>query len=251
MLNCPKQSTLKVIKRLTEEDLGIELQSSNAFWWHSALSFLAMYHAMLARAHRLQTRCREARLRSAAAPPICTACPLCKAQVDDEDHAVAGTCTGENVITLIRQGHDHAVKSTWSAVRAGDLGGFPMWTGVETRSKTAIARDGARTRRLPNFLLPHAAQHSIPDMAIMVISDDFVFKHCQGNAVTRRQWNPQAHPWERNRGYYSKVTIHLLEVKYTCDLRVHDMVEPALQASPCLADWHMASIGSAPSGDGS
>ncbi len=61
-----------------------------------------------------------------------------------------------------------------------------MWTDVETRSKAAIARDGARTRRLPTFLLPHAAQHSIPDMAIMVVSDDFVFKDCQGNAVTRR-----------------------------------------------------------------
>ncbi len=38
MLNSPKQSILKLIKRLTEEDGGIELQSSNAFWWHPALS---------------------------------------------------------------------------------------------------------------------------------------------------------------------------------------------------------------------
>jgi len=159
VLNSPKQSILKLIKRFTEEDGGIGLRSSNAFWWHPALSPLAMYHAMLARAHRLQTRCREARLRSAAAPKISTACPLCKAQVDDEDHAVGGTCTGENVINLIRMRHDHAVKSIWSAVRAGDLGGFPMWTDVETRSKTAIARDGARTRRLPVFLLPHVYQY--------------------------------------------------------------------------------------------
>ncbi len=123
----------------------------------------------------------------------------------------------------------------WSAVRAGDLGGFPMWTDVETRSKTAIARDGAKTRRLPNLLLSHAARHSIPDMAIMVVSDDFVFKDCQGNAVTRRQWKPQTRPWERNRDY-SKVTVHLLEVKYTYDLRVHDMVEPALQQHEDLAN---------------
>ncbi len=115
---------------------------------------------MLACAHRLQARCREERLRSATAPKISTACPLCMAQVDDEDHAVCGTCTGETVINLVRERHDHAVKSIWSAVRAGDLGGFPMCTDVGTRSKAAIARDGARTRRLPTFLLPHAAQHS-------------------------------------------------------------------------------------------
>jgi len=82
--------------------------------------------------------------------------------------------------------------------------------------------------------------HTLPStahqMAIMVVSDDFVFKDCQGNAVTQRQWKPQAHPWERNRADYSKVAIHLLEVKYTCDLRVHDMVEPALQQHEDLAN---------------
>ncbi len=158
VLNSPKQSILKLIKRLTEEDGGIEFRSSNAFWWHPALSPLAMYHAMLARAHRLQTRCREARLRSAAAPKISTACPLCKARVDDEDHAVGGTCTGENVINLIRERHDHAVRSIWSAVRAGDLGGFPMWTDVETRSKTAIAMDQAATKFSASTRCP--AQHT-------------------------------------------------------------------------------------------
>jgi len=39
-----------------------------------------------------------------------------------------------------------------------------------------------------------------------------------------------------NRADYSKVAIHLLEVKYTCDLRVHDMVEPALQQHEDLAN---------------
>ncbi len=89
---------------------------------------------------------------------------------------------------------------------------------MQTRSRTAIASGGARTRRLPSFLLPHAAQHSIPDGAIVLVSDDSIFKDCQGNAVTRRQWNLQTHPWERNHTDYGKVTIHLLEIKYTYDL---------------------------------
>ncbi len=63
----PSSRSLKLIKQLTEDEGGIELRSRNAFWWNPALSPLAMYHAMLARAHRLQTRCREARLRVAAA----------------------------------------------------------------------------------------------------------------------------------------------------------------------------------------
>jgi len=105
------------------------------------------------------------------------------------------------------------VKSRWCA--AGELSRFPMWTDVQTHSEMAIARDGARTRWLPSFLLPYAAQHSKPDGDIILVSDDFVFKDCQGNAVTRRQWKLQTHMWERNRTDYSKVTIHLLEIKYT------------------------------------
>ncbi len=43
-------------------------------------------------------------------------------------------------------------------------------------------------------------------------------------------------PTRGSRADYSKVTIHLLEVKCTYDLRVHDMVEPALQIWPtCYA----------------
>ena len=106
---------------------------------------------------------------------------------------------------------------------------------MQTCSKTAIARDGARARRLPGFLLPHAARHSIPEGAFLV-PDDFVFKDCQGNAVTRRQMRLLTHPWERNRTDYSKVTSHLLEIKCTYDLRVHDMVEHALQQHQDLAN---------------
>jgi len=108
-----------------------------------------------------------------------------------------------------------------------------MWTDVETRSKTAVGTaPGPGGYQIFCFhMLP-----SIPDMATMVVSDDFMFKDCQGNAVTRRHWKPHAHPWERNRADYSMVTIHLLEVKYTYDLRVHDMVEPALQQHEDLAN---------------
>ncbi len=69
-----------------------------------ALSPLAIYHAILAGGHRLQTQCIDSKLRNAAAPKISTVCLLCKALVDDEDHAVGGACTGENARNLSEKG---------------------------------------------------------------------------------------------------------------------------------------------------
>ena len=185
---------------------------------------MEMRHALLIRAHRLHTRCRDARWARRGAQRVNTVCPLCKQATDNEHHALSGECTNAGVIQIIKDRHDHAVGALWRGLKHGSLGGLPMWTDIETRSQTAATRGGARRRKLPTFLLEHSAQHSLPDIVVLTLPDTFVRRDVQGNVVTAHKWRPENHPWDAHPADSQGVALHLVEVKYTYDLGVHALV---------------------------
>jgi ribonuclease HI len=229
VLACPTQSVLKLIKHLAEDDGGVELHSTNAFLWNQSLTPQEMRNAMLVRAHRLHTKCREARWAEGTTRQVSTVCPLCKRATDDAHHALGDDCKHGDIRQLITSRHDAAVNTFWSAIQAGALAAMPMWTDLDLRTKAQKARRVPNRRKLPDFVLQPTAQHSIPDIAVMQVDDDFQYRPAQGGPSTLGQWcrAPQDHPWDEYPEDRQKVTLHLIEVKYTYDLKVHALVAKA------------------------
>jgi hypothetical protein len=146
--------------------------------------------------HRLHTKCREARWAEGTTRQVSTVCPLCKRATDDAHHALGDDCKHGDIRQIITSRHDAAVKTFWSAIQAGALAAMPMWTDLDLRSEAQKARRVPNRQKLPDFVLQPAAQHSIPDIAVMQVDDDFQCRPAQGGPSTLEQWckAPQNHP---------------------------------------------------------
>ena len=144
------------------------------------------------------------------------------ASVDDGVHALVG-CTFAGVRNLVAERHDAAVLDVATAVRGGSQGACPLFVDVRRRINPNVPRV-----RKHAFLLPANSQHSVPDIIMIQPHDGFIFRRPDGSPVRqRRHWKPHLHPWEAYPGDRGACTLHLLELKYTFDLQVHETVSVA------------------------
>lgn len=165
-------------------------------------------------------------VRQGAAAPD-TVCPLCGAPVDDEDHAL-NACTSRKIFPMISYSH----KVVLSAVEKGQHGCWPIFADIETRS-AATAHRNPRQRGLPQSMRSDGPQPSCPDMILAIGPDGFTWR--DGNGVRVRSGPSVA----RNRPWTAQdrrdFALHLVEIKYVFDLRVHELVDTAKQQHQALA----------------
>ncbi len=76
--------------------------------------------------------------------------------------------------------------------------------------------------------------------------DGLILKRSDGSPVRqRRHWRPNLHPWEAYPADRGQCTLHLLELKYTFDLQVHEAVSVArLQHEGLVLDLQQNGWGS-------
>ncbi len=145
-------------------------------------------------------------------------CPLSNASVDDAVHALVG-CTFAGVSNRVAERrttlrHDAAVLDVAGAIRGGSQGVCPLFVDVRRWVNPNV----------PRVLLPASSQHSVPDTFMhsrtteSLSKDRMGVQSDKGGGTGDRTYIPgKAHPGDRG-----KCTLHLLELKYTFDLQVHE-----------------------------
>lgn len=137
-------------------------------------------------------------------------------------------CTHAAVMQLIKDRRDTAVRVIWLALTEGAVGNFPMYTDLDIRTASQVARNRPRkSRKLPDWWVDRSAQHKHPGHHSDDCPTRIQMQKCKNTADKVVQ--PNAHDWETNPQDCRQATLHLLEVKYTYDMRVHDLDGKAIK----------------------
>jgi len=163
VLTDPKTSIIKKIKSLLNEHGGLDVQASQAIWACTTLSPWEKRMAALIRSQRLWTTARMVKCRRRSSnedQPTDATCPYCFHGIDDAYHAL-NDCGAGHAKPACTLRHDDAVCRVVTATLAGDNAErLLLWDATSATRTPGEATD----RKLPAWILPHAVQHSIPDI---------------------------------------------------------------------------------------
>lgn len=184
---------------LAAQSGGVQGQASNAFWTAASITPYMVSLALRVRMNTLITRSKLAQWYPDQGLP--TTCPLCNQAKDTAGHRL-GACTFPAVKKQICARHGHAVNAISQEILQGSLARCAMMVDAECHD---------RYRALPASILPLDMQTSRPDIVL-------IQGYCGDMASLRAGQNRDP-----------MLQLHLVEVTFTSDLRVHDRVATKMQ----------------------
>ena len=178
------------------QGMAIHDHASNAFWEASCIIPFMIALALKIRTYTFPTRSRLAQWYPNRGLP--TTCPACE-QVEDTLGHRLGACTVRSIANQRCARHGHAVNAIAQEVKTGQLGNCIMYVDAECHQP--------RYKSFHPAILPIDLQTSRPDIVV----------------VQGLQGDPASLRGGRHRD--PRYTVHLVEVTFTSDTRVHDRVE--------------------------
>ena len=206
VLQNPKQhSVLHKVSRLLTANGGIAAQIASHLWTSGKLTPFERSLAAQFWTNRLWTLARQRKCLGATAVPDAT-CPFCHQAEETTDH-VANQCNLPQVISLVKRRHDEAVANILFSVLEGKPKDCTITCDARTVSEARRAAGVHPGAKLPAEVLPHAQQHSYPDLCLINV------KPIAGRAGRGISSAEKRQAW-----------VRIVELKYAPDLELHGRV---------------------------